>query len=76
MSTKLNPYLGFRDTAKEAMEFYQSDREEVAEVAKAEEFAQLPDSLHGGQRSWRSARRTGPSGLGVPYLLSSAASVR
>jgi PhnB protein len=24
MSTKLNPYLGFRDTAKEAMEFYQS----------------------------------------------------
>ena len=24
MSTKLNPYLGFRDTAKQAMEFYQS----------------------------------------------------
>ena len=24
MTTKLNPYLGFRDTAKEAMEFYQS----------------------------------------------------
>ncbi len=24
MSTKLNPYLSFRDTAKEAMEFYQS----------------------------------------------------
>jgi len=24
MSTKLNPYLGFRDNAKEAMEFYQS----------------------------------------------------
>ena len=24
MTTKLNPYLGFRDTAKAAMEFYQS----------------------------------------------------
>ncbi|MEP7368444.1 MAG: VOC family protein [Dermatophilaceae bacterium] len=24
MSTKLNPYLGFRDNAREAMEFYQS----------------------------------------------------
>ena len=24
MSTRLNPYLGFRDTAREAMEFYQS----------------------------------------------------
>ena len=24
MSTKLNPYLGFRDNAKQAMEFYQS----------------------------------------------------
>ena len=24
MSTKLNPYLGFRDNAKEAMEFYKS----------------------------------------------------
>jgi PhnB protein len=24
MSTKLNPYLSFRDTAKQAMEFYQS----------------------------------------------------
>jgi PhnB protein len=24
MSTKLNPYLGFRDTARQAMEFYQS----------------------------------------------------
>ena len=24
MSTKLNPYLDFRDTAKQAMEFYQS----------------------------------------------------
>jgi PhnB protein len=24
MSTTLNPYLGFRDTAKQAMEFYQS----------------------------------------------------
>lgn len=24
MSTQLNPYLGFRDTAKQAMEFYQS----------------------------------------------------
>lgn len=24
MTTRLNPYLGFRDTAKEAMEFYQS----------------------------------------------------
>jgi PhnB protein len=24
MTTKLNPYLSFRDTAKEAMEFYQS----------------------------------------------------
>jgi PhnB protein len=24
MSTKLNPYLGFRDTAKQAMNFYQS----------------------------------------------------
>ena len=24
MTTKLNPYLGFRDTAKDAMEFYQS----------------------------------------------------
>lgn len=24
MSTKLNPYLGFRDTAKQAMQFYQS----------------------------------------------------
>lgn len=24
MSIKLNPYLGFRDTAKEAMEYYQS----------------------------------------------------
>jgi len=24
VSTKLNPYLGFRDTAKQAMEFYQS----------------------------------------------------
>ncbi|HYO20677.1 MAG TPA: VOC family protein [Dermatophilaceae bacterium] len=24
MSTKLNPYLGFRDTARQAMEFYQT----------------------------------------------------
>lgn len=24
MSTRLNPYLGFRDTAREAMDFYQS----------------------------------------------------
>ncbi|MDJ0355249.1 VOC family protein [Paenarthrobacter sp. PH39-S1] len=24
MNTKLNPYLGFRDTARQAMEFYQS----------------------------------------------------
>ena len=24
MSTRLNPYLGFRDTARQAMEFYQS----------------------------------------------------
>lgn len=24
MTTRLNPYLGFRDTAKEAMDFYQS----------------------------------------------------
>jgi len=24
MATRLNPYLGFRDTAREAMEFYQS----------------------------------------------------
>lgn len=24
MSTVLNPYLGFRDTAKDAMSFYQS----------------------------------------------------
>src|SRR5665647_2338596 len=40
---------------------HQADREELAEVAKSQEFPQLPDHLHAGQRSRRSVRR--PPGL-------------
>ena len=52
MSTRLNPYLGFRDTAKEAMDFYQSvfggelTRSTFAEFQASEDPAEQDKIMH------------------------------
>lgn len=52
MSTHLNPYLGFRDTAKEAMDFYQSvfggelTRSTFAEFHASEDPAEQDKIMH------------------------------
>ena len=52
MTTKLNPYLGFRDNAREAMEFYQSvfggqlDLSTFAELHASEDPAEADKIMH------------------------------
>ena len=52
MSTQLNPYLGFRDTAREAMDFYQSvfggelTRSTFAEFHASEDPAEQDKIMH------------------------------
>ncbi|PJJ63733.1 VOC family protein [Compostimonas suwonensis] len=52
MSTRLNPYLGFRDTAKDAMDFYQSvfggtlTRSTFGEFHASEDPAELDKIMH------------------------------
>ncbi len=52
MTTRLNPYLSFRDTAKEAMEFYQSvfggtlTRSTFAEFQVSEDPAEQDKTMH------------------------------
>jgi PhnB protein len=52
MTTRLNPYLGFRDTAKEAMEFYQSvfggelTRSTFAELHASDDPAEADKIMH------------------------------
>ncbi|MDJ0324825.1 VOC family protein [Cryobacterium sp. PH31-AA6] len=52
MTTRLNPYLSFRDTAKEAMEFYQSvfggtlTRSTFAEFEVSEDPAEQDKTMH------------------------------
>ncbi|WP_120337249.1 VOC family protein [Cryobacterium soli] len=63
MSTRLNPYLGFRDNAKEAMEFYQSvfggelTRSTFAEFHASEDPTEQDKTMH--------AALTTPSGLSL-----------
>ncbi len=53
MTTRLNPYLGFRDTAKPAMEFYQSvfggelTLSTFAEMHASEDPAEQDKIMHG-----------------------------
>ena len=53
MTTKLNPYLGFRDTAKDAMEFYHSvfggelTLSTFAEYQASEDPAEQDKIMHG-----------------------------
>ncbi|MBG6058079.1 PhnB protein [Cryobacterium sp. MP_M5] len=52
MTTRLNPYLSFRDTAKEAMEFYQSvfggalTRSTFAEFQVSQDPAEQDKTMH------------------------------
>jgi PhnB protein len=52
MTTRLNPYLSFRDTAREAMEFYQSvfggelTRSTFAELHASEDPAEADKIMH------------------------------
>lgn len=52
MSTRLNPYLGFRDSAREAMDFYQSvfggelTRSTFAELHASEDPAEQDKIMH------------------------------
>jgi PhnB protein len=52
MSTRLNPYLGFRDTAKQAMDFYQSvfggklTRSTFGELHASEDPAERDKIMH------------------------------
>jgi PhnB protein len=52
MTTRLNPYLSFRDTAREAMEFYQSvfggtlTRSTFAEFQVSEDPAEQDKTMH------------------------------
>ncbi len=52
MSTRLNPYLGFRDTARQAMDFYQSvfggelTRSTFAELHASEDPADQDKIMH------------------------------
>lgn len=52
MSTRLNPYLGFRDSAREAMDFYQSvfggdlTRSTFAELQASEDPAEKDKIMH------------------------------
>lgn len=63
MSTKLNPYLGFRDNAKEAMEFYHSifggelTRSTFAEYQASEDPSEQDKTMH--------AALTTPNGLSL-----------
>lgn len=63
MSTKLNPYLGFRDNAKEAMEFYHSifggelTRSTFAEFQASEDPSEQDKTMH--------AALTTPTGLSL-----------
>jgi PhnB protein len=45
MTTQLNPYLSFRDTARQAMEFYQSVFGGTLEIST---FAEMPGIPQGG----------------------------
>jgi PhnB protein len=63
MSTRLNPYLGFRDNAKEAMEYYHSifggelTRSTFGEYHASEDPAEQDKTMH--------AALTTPSGLSL-----------
>jgi PhnB protein len=52
MTTRLNPYLGFRDTAREAMDFYQSvlggelTRTTFAELQASDDPAEADKIMH------------------------------
>ena len=52
MSTRLNPYLGFRDSAREAMDFYRSvfggelTRSSFAEMQASEDPAEADKVMH------------------------------
>lgn len=63
MSTQLNPYLGFRDTAREAMEFYQSTFGGELTVSTFRDFG-METSPHEADRVMH-AQLTTPGGLVV-----------